>query len=94
MKAAAIFLTKLKPSRILIATAWRMLVEAATGRMAIVRTAEIVAGAVGGPAVVVAMVGAGGAADGLVVAAGIVGAVGLVEVDTRNFLQQIHTDKT
>ena len=71
-----------------------MLVEAATGRMAIVRTAETVAGAAGVPVEVDAIADAAGAADGLVVAAGIVGAVGLVEVDTRNFLQQIHTDKT
>ena len=92
MKAAAIFLTKLKPSRTLIATAWRTLVEAATGLMAIVRMAETVAGAAGVLAAVDAIVDAAGAADGLVVAVGIAGAAGLVGVDTRNCLPRIFSD--
>ena len=93
MKAAAIFLTKLKASRTSTAMALRMLAEAAvTGLMVIVRMAEIVAGAAGVPAAAGEIVDAAGAADGLVVAGAIVDVAGLVAGDTRNFSPRICAD--
>jgi hypothetical protein len=62
------------------------LAPAVTGRMAIVRIAEIVAGAAAGRAAAGGIVDAAGAADVPVAAAGGIGGVaGLVGDDTRSF---------
>jgi hypothetical protein len=68
----------------------------ATGLRAIVRTEEIVAGAVDVPAAVDAIEDAAGAVDGLVVADGIAGAAGLAGGDTRIFCHEfsrMYTDR-
>ena len=78
---------KRKANRTSIATARRM--WQATGLRAIVRMAEIVAGAVGVPAAVDGIADAAGAVDGPVVAGAIVDAVGRAGEDTRNFLPRI-----
>lgn len=90
MKAAEISPTKRKANRTSTATAWRMLGAAATVRMAIVRTAETVAGAAD---VLAAGGGTVDAVDGLVVVDAIGDAAGLVGGDTRASLTRIYTDQ-
>ena len=91
MKAAETFPTKLKANRTSTATA-RRLRPAATGRMAIVRMAEIAVGVADVRAAAGVIVDAAGAAEGRAAAGGIVDAAGRAGGDTRNFLPRICTD--
>ena len=92
MKAAEISPTRLKASRTLIAMAHRMW-QVATGRLtAIVRTAEIAAGAVDAPVVVDEIADAAGAVDVPVAADEIADAAGRAGEGTKNLSPRIFTD--
>ena len=92
MKAAAIFLMKLRLSRTLIAMErrWRAVIVLEEIGLLV----EIVADAADGRAAAGVIVDAAGAVEGLVAVGGIVDAAGLVGDDTRTFPPRIHTDGT